>query len=106
MGNGSDERSHPLLHLTGGLVGEGDGEDGKWRHPPFDHQVGDPSGQDAGLAGTGPGNHQQRARGVGDGIHLGGVQAVPQVLHRPACRLAGRRIRVSGGHRAHPTGGR
>src|SRR6185295_15514767 len=71
---GAGEVHHPLLHLRGGLVGEGDGEDGLGGDLLV-QQVGDAVGDDAGLAGAGAREHQHRALRGGDGLALRGVEA-------------------------------
>ena len=50
----------PLLHLSGGLVGEGYRGDLAWCQPALIDQIGDLAGDHPGLAGTCPGQHQQR----------------------------------------------
>ena len=57
----ADEVLDPLLHLGGGLVGEGDRQDRARVGPPLGDQPGDPAGQHPGLARPGAGHHQQRA---------------------------------------------
>jgi len=60
----ADDMLHPLLHLLGGLVGEGHGEDPVRRHLEVQDQVGDPVGDDAGFSGAGAGQDEQRPFGV------------------------------------------
>ena len=67
-----------LLHLAGGLVGEGDGQDVARPHALL-QQLGDAAGDDPGLAAAGPGQDQQRALDVRDGRLLGGGQVGEQV---------------------------
>ena len=50
VGHRTDQFGHPLLHLAGRLVGEGDGQDGERRHAPFADEVGDTAGENPGLA--------------------------------------------------------
>ena len=73
-------RAHQLLdavaHLGGGLVGEGDGEDLAGLCGARAHQVGDPAGERAGLAGSGAGQDQQRSLPVRHGFALGLVEAL------------------------------
>ena len=78
LGHRADELADPFLHLVGGLVGEGDGQDGERRDLEVSDQVGDPVGQHPGLARPGPGHHQDRPAGVGDGLALHGIQPVQQ----------------------------
>ena len=80
----ADQRADPLAHLLGGLVGEGDREDLVRPRPAGGQKPGDAVGQDPGLARARPGQHQQRALAVGDGLALGRVQLGEQAL------LAGR----------------
>ena len=63
-----------LGHLAGGLVGEGDGQDGVGRDAFLADQPGDAAGDDAGLARAGSGEDQQRAFGGLDGGALFGIQ--------------------------------
>ena len=62
----------PLLHLVGGLVGEGDGQNVARAHAPGLDEIPVAPGQGPGLAGAGPRHHPD--------IALGG-------LHRPALGL-------------------
>ncbi len=78
VGPRSDELLDALLHLAGGLVGEGDRQDLARVDPALGQQVGDAVGQHAGLARTGTGNDEQRGAGVHDGCALLGVQPVEQ----------------------------
>ncbi len=61
---------HPAVHLTGGFVGEGDRQNVVGAHPQIANQVGDAVGQDARLAGTGAGKHDDGAQSGGDGLLL------------------------------------
>ncbi len=80
--HGVGARAHQLLdallHLARGLVGEGDREDLPRVDPALGQQVGDAVGEHPGLAGTGPGDDEQRRTGVHDGGALLGVQPVEQ----------------------------
>ena len=80
----------PLAHLRGRLVGEGDRDHFGRVDVARRQQVGDPVGQDAGLAGPGPGDHQERAARVYDRLALSGVQPRQQgvdALGTPGCAL-------------------
>jgi hypothetical protein len=55
----------PGLHLAGGLVGEGDGEDAVGRDAVERDEVGDPVDDDARLAAAGAREDQERAIEVG-----------------------------------------
>ena len=68
-------------HLSGGLVGEGHGENGVRRHPLHTHEPGDAVRKHPGLAGTGAGQHQQRPGAGGHGLALGGVEIGEQGGH-------------------------
>ena len=70
----ADEADDPLAQLGGGPVGEGDREDPPRRDVLDADQVGDPVGEDAGLARAGAGEDQQRAVGGRDGAGLLGVE--------------------------------
>ena len=103
--DGPDEALDALLHLAGGLVGEGDGEDLVGLHVVRLDQVGDAVGEHARLAGAGAGEDQQRALEVRDGRALRLVEAGEQRMVRlrrtvasPAARRPGRARRSS----AHP----
>ena len=78
-GHRADQRLDPLAHLVGGLVGEGDGEDGEGADAVLVDEVGDAVREHPGLARTGPGHHQQRAVGVDHGVELVGVQEVGEL---------------------------
>ena len=89
---GPHQLADPVAHLPRGLVGERDGQHAPRRRVAGGQEVGDPSGQHAGLARTGPGHHQQRptpvlhrgALGQGQVVHqLGGADAdAPAVARR------------------------
>ena len=70
----------PLLHLPGGLVGEGDGQDLPRLRAADGQQVGDPPGQHPGLARAGTGHHQQRRAAVLDGVPLRRIETLEQLL--------------------------
>ena len=69
---------HAILHLARRLVGEGDREDAVGRSALLD-DVGDPVGDDAGLARTGTGDHQQRPFNAVDGLALAFVHPLINV---------------------------
>ena len=75
---GPDQLGHPVAHLLGRLVGEGDGEDPPRRRVAGGQQVGDAAGQHPRLARAGPGHHQQRAAPVHHGGPLGQGQPLEQ----------------------------
>jgi hypothetical protein len=74
LAGGADQRADPVLHLPGGLVGEGHRQDVEGARPPGGDQVGGAGGQHPGLAGAGAGQHEDRAlRGL-DGAALLGIK--------------------------------
>ena len=81
-----------LGHLAGGLVGEGDGEDGVGGDAFFADEPGDAAGDDARFAGAGAGQDEQRAFSGLDGGALFGIQIVDERLHGAV--QAGRVLRV------------
>ena len=68
------QRADPRLHLVGGLVGEGDGQDLERADPVVADQVGDAVREHPRLARPGAGDDQQRAVGVGDRLRLDRVE--------------------------------
>ena len=78
LGDGPDQRPHPVLHLVGGLVGEGDGQDLEGRDALLLDEPADPRREHPGLARAGPGDDQQGPAGVGDGLPLDGIQVVEE----------------------------
>ena len=75
------QQLQPLLHLAGGLVGEGHRQQLGRIHAVVAHQVGDAVGERPGLAAAGPGHHQQ---GPGVMVHrpaLGVVEAGKECTH-------------------------
>jgi hypothetical protein len=90
----SSSRSTRSPISLGGLVGEGDGQDGVRRDAFFADQPGNAAGDDAGLARSGPGQNQQRAFGGLDGGALFGIQ-VGELRLQGATVQAGRVLRSS-----------
>ncbi len=72
----AEEFVDALGHLVGGLVGEGDGEDGVGRDAALLDEIGDAVGDDAGLAGAGAGEDEHRAVDGFDGFALLRIQFV------------------------------
>ncbi len=70
---------HAVLHLTGGLVGEGDRQDVIRAHAHGADQVSDALGQHAGLARARAGQNQYRAQTGGDRLLLLRVEAGEEV---------------------------
>ena len=64
----------PVLHLSGGLVGEGHGEDAVGRHAVPVDQGGNAHGEDSRLPRAGARQHQQRPFDMLHGFPLGRVQ--------------------------------
>ncbi len=58
LGDAADEGGDTLLHLAGGLVGEGHRQDLRGPGLAGGEQVGDPRGEHACLAGAGAGEHE------------------------------------------------
>ena len=75
FGAGADEPFEALLHLGGGLVGEGDGADAAGPYVLYLHEVGDTVGEDAGLAAARARDDEERATGGDYGFALLRVQA-------------------------------
>ena len=69
-----DQRTDPLAHLGGRLVGEGDREDARGPNASVE-QVRNSVGEHPRLSRPRTGDHQQRPGGMHDGIELVGIQA-------------------------------
>ena len=69
-----EERLDPSTHFFRCLVGEGDGKNFIGLGVAFRNQVGNPLGDDAGLARAGAGQNEQRPVDVQDGVALFGIQ--------------------------------
>lgn len=78
VGARADQLLDALLHLAGGLVGEGDRQYLAGVDAARPQQMGDPVREHAGLAGTGAGHDEQRRSGVDHGGALLFVQSVQQ----------------------------
>ena len=86
-----------LGHLLGGLVGEGDGEDGVGRDAALLNEIGDAVGDDAGLAGAGAGEEEHGAIDGEDALALLRVHVGEEVGHRLLFYLVGgERVFVGG----------
>ena len=81
-GAAADEGGDALLHLAGGLVGEGDREDLAGLHAAGGEQVGDARGERLGLARAGAGDDEQRPALVHDRLPLLRVEPLEQPLDR------------------------
>ena len=75
------QQVNPLAHLVGGFVGESNAEDVPRQNAQFVHQPGEAVGQRPRLAGPGPRNDPHIALRGGDGLPLGGVQIIQDILH-------------------------
>ena len=78
--SGQAEASEPLRHLARGLVRERHDEDAPRVDGAGRDRVGDPVGDDAGLAGPGAGVDHQRPAGDPDGLDLLRVEVDEQRL--------------------------
>ena len=70
----ADEAGHPLAHLVRRFIGEGDGEDGVRRDAVVTDEVGNPIGENPGLAGTSTGDNEHRPIDGGYRVALRRVQ--------------------------------
>jgi hypothetical protein len=98
LGHRADQGRHPRLHLVGGLVGEGDGEDLERADALVPDEVGDAVGQDSGLARPRAGHDQQWPLRVGDRVGLHRVEPVEEGgwglgCHRPHHRRGDPEVR-------------
>ena len=81
LGDGPDEFADPSLHLGRGLVGERDRQYLERRDTLFEHEVGEASGEDTGLARAGTGDDEHRRRGDRHCLELGGIEVGVEVVH-------------------------
>ena len=104
----ADEVDDAFLHLPGGLVGEGDGQDLARLCAAGREQVGDASGEHAGLSRSGSGHHQQRRTAVFHRRPLRRIQALQQGgdLLAPVLRAVVRGLLVRRRQGAADPGGR
>src|SRR5690606_924451 len=70
----AQQHADALLHLPGGLVGEGHSDDVLGTDAALLDQIGDLAGDDTGLAATGAGPHEQGAADVAHCFLLSGVE--------------------------------
>ena len=75
-----EQGDEALSHLSGSLVGEGDGGDAVWGDADDAHEVRDAVRDDARLAAAGARDDEQRAVDRGDGVALVVVQAVEDLV--------------------------
>ena len=78
-GSRAQQLVEPLSHLLGRLVRERHGHDAPGVDAHFPDQIGDAVGDDPRLAGTGPGEDQQRPLDVLGGFPLLGIEAGEEV---------------------------
>ena len=76
---GGNQPAYPVPHLSGGLVGEGDGQNRPSRHLVGCHQVSHAVGYDPGFAASGPCQDEQRTFDMLHGLALAGVQAFEEI---------------------------
>ena len=76
----ADEGDDALAELARRAIGEGHGQDLPGPHAEHADQVGDPMGQDPGLAAAGPGQDQQRSVGRGHRPRLFRIQTRHDLL--------------------------
>ena len=74
LGGTRNQPFDPLLHLVGGLVGEGDRHNGGGVGAPFLDEIGDAVGQNAGLSTTRPGDDAKVLRIGGNSLQLGWIK--------------------------------
>ncbi|VVN29037.1 hypothetical protein PS647_04769 [Pseudomonas fluorescens] len=72
---GAQQGADPFLHLAGGLVGKGHGDDVLGADAAVLDQVRDFARDHAGLAGASTGEHQKRAADVAHGFLLPGIES-------------------------------
>ena len=75
------QRSHPLLHLVGCLVGEGHRQDALRRHAARLDQIGHAVRYNAGLAAARSGENQQGAVGLLYRAALLGIEVFKETGH-------------------------
>ncbi len=68
-----------LAHFVGGLVGEGDRQNGRARNPMDFHQMRHPMRDHARLAAAGAGQQQQRTFDVGNGGLLLRIETLEKI---------------------------
>ena len=71
----ADDRGDPFLHLAGGLVGEGHGENFAGPGLAREDDMGESASEGSGLAGAGTGEDQHRAVGGQHGLALRRIEA-------------------------------
>jgi hypothetical protein len=115
LDNAADQMADALLHLARRLVGEGDAQDLPGPGPSSGQDVGEPRGEDAGLAGTGARQHKKGTIGRLDGgalfrikaLEIGGLgagQGTRRQSARPLRRRAFVKIAKINGTRGHNKG--
>ena len=76
-------------HLVGRLVREREGQDLRWPRTPRGDQPGDPPGDDLGLSGARPRDHEEWPIAVRDRAELVRVETTEQLIHPARSRCAG-----------------
>ena len=74
------QSGNTLAHLTGGLVGKGQRQNGTGM-PALLQQIGYLAGQHTRLARSGSGNHQTRTVNIGYSLSLAVVQVIQKITH-------------------------
>jgi len=87
LGETADKRLHPLAHLFGCFVGEGDGKHRARRDSALLDQVSDPVRDNPGLAAAGSREDQKRTLAVDNRLALLLVK-IGQQFHRIGSMLA------------------
>ena len=72
----TDQAVHPVPHFAGCLIGKCNGQDVPGVDLTFLHQIGDPVGNDPGLAAAGTGQNKNRPFCLADGLLLFPVQGI------------------------------
>ena len=80
----AEQITDALPHFVRGLVGEGDGDDGRAGHAVRLHQVGHSMRDDARLPAARAGQEQERTFDVGDGGLLLRIKALEKIHLRVA----------------------
>ena len=93
-GDRADERGNPLLHLTCGLVREGDREDLERRDVPFGDEIRHPMCEESGFPRARAGDDEHRPVGRGHGIALHRIQTIEELRHAHGEQRTGVRVRT------------
>ena len=74
-----EQRRYPVAHFTGGLVGEGDRQDGIGRYSLDADQTSDAMRNHPRLAASRAGQNQDRAVEMADSVTLLGIEALKEI---------------------------